>query len=165
MEKLLLQAPYPTGGQWLPYRGHDTVKTTFLPFPFALSKRSQVQTPRLAKKFAHKFLKGGYFFHSCQISFQIFLPCSFCLVSQLEALLSSTSKETKISRDGSIKTCSHSISRDYRPKPCRTCPWCAGPSLWRPSRTSSPTRPTGNTRTPRNPTTRRHTFQSTLVRK
>ena len=41
---------YLTGGHWLPYKGCDVVMTTFLPLPFALSKRSGVQTLRLTKK-------------------------------------------------------------------------------------------------------------------
>ena len=80
---------YPTRGQWLPYRGRDEVKTTFLPLPFALSKRLWVQTPRPVKKLTHIF-KRSIIFHSNQISFLIFLWCSFCLTRQLETFFLSS---------------------------------------------------------------------------
>ena len=59
--------------------------TTFLPLPFALSKRLYVQTLRLAKKFTNTLVsKRPMFFQSRQLSYSISLPCSFCLVTQLE---------------------------------------------------------------------------------
>ena len=58
-----------------------SVNTTFLPLPFALSKKSWVQTPRLAKKFTLIFLQSVDFF---QLYFKIFLACSFSPETQLE---------------------------------------------------------------------------------
>ena len=45
---------YPTRGQWLPRRMRDTVRSTFLPLPFALRERWWVQILRPPKKFNTK---------------------------------------------------------------------------------------------------------------
>ena len=47
---------FPTGGQRLPCRGCDVVMTSFLPCPFALSKRWWAQAPKPAKNFTHAFV-------------------------------------------------------------------------------------------------------------
>ena len=55
---------YPTGGQWLAYRGRGMVKTTFLPLPFILKERSWVQTQRPSKKFWYTFVSKRQMFYA-----------------------------------------------------------------------------------------------------
>ena len=64
--------------------------------------------------------------------------------------------ETKISINLCFRVC--------RPKLYKTCLKCVEPSPWPPSRTSSPTRPTGSTRTPKSRSLLRRTSENTSVR-
>ena len=65
-------------------KGDDAVETNVLPLPFALSERLWVQMPESGKNFHTQISsKRWMFFHSRQLSYQIFPPCSFLLETQM----------------------------------------------------------------------------------
>ena len=76
---------YPTGGQWLPLRGRDTVKYYLHSPPLCAYLEFLGLNPKPGIKICTKIFvsKRWMFFHSCKLSYQIFLPCSFYLVSHL----------------------------------------------------------------------------------
>ena len=123
---------YLTRGQWLPYRGHDAVKTTFLPLPFVLIWRSWVQIPRLALHFfKHNFFSKVNVFHSCQLSNQIIPPYTFCLVSHLTLPSFLTTSSSILRQKLHLSFLSKTTSRDLvmGTKPLTAQTWVLNASI------------------------------------